>query len=333
MSIWNKVLVGLIIVASFGLFYLGMQTLKTHKYWRESARKHEAKLEPLPMEIDRLKFGDVEGGCLRDRRVALARQLAERGRVWHNWAPQQIVNPQTGEVRIGTDAAGPYGIADKMPLFVFEAKGAKDGGRFLGEFRVKGIAEGAKQIVLEPVMTMTPDDLARLQQSKGPWTLCELMPTDSHTVFAGLDEKQLRGILPARTVEQFISDGKDGKTRKLRDYGILIEEFDRQRAVLVEKQNTAARHKQALEAAVADAKQQVQFRQNELAALKTELAALARERDVALAHEKALEKEITDRRTRIAQLINENRAAADEIAKTQFEAVERIERQAAVASK
>jgi hypothetical protein len=331
MSIWNKVLVGLIIVASLGLFYLGMQTLKTHKYWRESARKHEAKLEPLPKEIENLKFGTVDGGCLRDLRVALAKQLAQRGRVWNNWAPQQIVNPQTGEVRISTDAAGPHGITDKMTLTVFEARDPKGKGRFLGEFKVKAIAE--KQIVLEPAMTMTPDDLARLQQSKGPWTLCELMPTDSHEVFAGLGEKELREILPAHAVEQFVNDGKEGKTRKLRDYGVLLKEFDRQRAILVEKQNTVARHKQELDAAVADAKRQVQFRQNELAALKTELAALARERDAALAHQKALEKEITDRQSKIARLIEENRAAADEIAKAQFEAVGRIERQAKVATK
>ncbi len=34
MSIWNKVLLGVIIVASLGMFYMAMRTLQTHAYWR-----------------------------------------------------------------------------------------------------------------------------------------------------------------------------------------------------------------------------------------------------------------------------------------------------------
>lgn len=41
MSIWNKVLVGLILVASLGFFYLALRTLKTHQYWRNLASGYE----------------------------------------------------------------------------------------------------------------------------------------------------------------------------------------------------------------------------------------------------------------------------------------------------
>ena len=104
----------------------------------------------------------------------------------------------------------------------------------------------------------------------------------------------MKEILPAGTVEEVLNDGKDGKVRQLRDFLVLLKQFDRQRTALMEKHQTASRHKQDVEAAVADAKKQVQFRQDELAALKTELTDMNRQRDAALAHEKAIEKQLAE---------------------------------------
>ena len=45
MSIWNKILIGLIIVASLVLFYMSARMLKTQKYWSglaESTRQKSA---------------------------------------------------------------------------------------------------------------------------------------------------------------------------------------------------------------------------------------------------------------------------------------------------
>ena len=47
MSIWNKVLVGLICVASLALFYLAARTLRTHQYWCDLARQHEDKIDQV----------------------------------------------------------------------------------------------------------------------------------------------------------------------------------------------------------------------------------------------------------------------------------------------
>ena len=44
MSIWNKVLIGLILLASIGFFILGARALKTHQYWREQALQLEQEL-------------------------------------------------------------------------------------------------------------------------------------------------------------------------------------------------------------------------------------------------------------------------------------------------
>ena len=39
-SIWNKVLIGLIFVASLAFSYLAMRTLKTHQRWMQTAYEH-----------------------------------------------------------------------------------------------------------------------------------------------------------------------------------------------------------------------------------------------------------------------------------------------------
>jgi len=41
MSIWNKILIGFIFVASLVFFYMAARTLKTHEYWRNLARASE----------------------------------------------------------------------------------------------------------------------------------------------------------------------------------------------------------------------------------------------------------------------------------------------------
>ena len=329
MSIWNKVLIGLIIVASLGLFYVSLRALQTHRYWRTAANKHEAKLAQLPKEIERLKYGEAEGEeCVQSLRIALYKELIDRGRVWYNCAPQQVA-AATGEVRVKISKPSPHGIIPNMVLLVFEEKGPKAQGRYLGEFKVKEV--GDNLVGMEPSMAMIATELQLLAQSKGPWTLCELTPKDSHDVFAGLSPDELKAILPANTVQEYLDDGKDGKKRQLRDYRVLLKSFDRQRAVLIEKVETAKRHKDYVEAALADAKRQVQFRQDELASLRTELAEMTRQHDATLAHQKGLEKELADRKARIALLIAESRAVADEIAQAQAEAVRRVDQRNAVA--
>lgn len=328
MSIWNKILVGLIIVASLGLLYAGMQALATHQYWRESAQKHEAKIDALANEIEQLKYGEVEGGNLGQRRVALFAWLAGRGRVWYNCVPQQVINPETAEVRVAPDQDGAHGVSENMTVFVFEAGTEESPGRFLGQFHVKSVAD--KQIAIEPSLPLTPEELAYLLQSKGPWTLRELLPGDRRDLFAELDEEALRKLLPKETVEQYLADDPP---RSLRDYSILLKSLERRRVILKAQKEDAQRHKQHVETSLADAKRQVEFREVERAALKTELADMVRQRDTALAHQNTLEKELADRRVKIAQLLDQTRAVADEIARDQFRALEQIDGRGAVAAR
>jgi len=326
MNIWNKVFVGLIIFVSLFFFYFAARVLKTHEYWRSSAKKHEKKIAQLEDEAETLRYGvkgDKTQPGLLQKQSEVHKVLIGRGRVWYNCTPQQLVNPQIGEVRVGTDFPNPHGITDKTILAVFDEQKPKDGGRYIGQFIVKAVDD--KQVGLVPCKKLNPAALKRLAQSKGPWTLCEIMPADNHEVFAEMSPQQLEQILPKATLDEYLKDGKDGYRRKLRDYQYLFDTFDRQLSMLVDLRNMAAANKQRMESAVAGAKKQVQLRQAEIAALGKELAEMRRQRDIVAAHQKSLETEVAARAQRVKTLLKNNRAIAAEIAKDQLEAIRRID--------
>ena len=136
MSIWNKVLIGLIIVASLGFFYMALRTLKTHQHWRENAQRHEKKIEQFQKDSRQLIEGTGEGEGYQPGidylRLELNKLLVDRGRVWTGCKPQAgQQTQQTGLVSVATD---PRGIAPKTVLYVFEGTDVRQGGRYLGEF-------------------------------------------------------------------------------------------------------------------------------------------------------------------------------------------------------
>ncbi len=340
MSIWNKILIGFIFIGSAAFFYMATRTLKTHEQWRVSAIRHEEKVAAVIAEnVELVDGGEGEDAQLGiDRtRLELHKLMIDRGRVWYNCEPRKI-DAATGALSLATDLPDPHQITEKAVLAIFEESDFGEGGRFLGQFRVTEVAE--KQLALEPTMKMTPQTLDRLSKSKGPWTLYDIMPVDNHTAFAELDEPERRAILPEGSVAGYLKDGqpadaddaperlaKDGKTtdgkiyvRMLRDYEVLFRQYHRQRSITVDLVEATTRDKQSIEAALADAKEQEQFRQKEIAALKTDLAKISLERHAVAEHHKSLKANLATVNEKIALAMKTNSAMAGEIAKIQLEA-------------
>ncbi len=327
MNIWNKVLLGLIFVVSLAFFYFALQTLKVHKYWKTSVQKHEAKITQLPDEIEQLKYGRDGQSGLKAVRTELYKYLIARSRVWRGCKPEKVINPQTGEVQIAIETEGPHGIDNRMTLFVFEETPQTEGGRYLGEFKVQAVAE--KGIGLAPAMQLTAEQLARLTQTQGTLTLCELMPADSHELMTALGEEALRKQLPPSVVDEYLNDGKEGQLRQLRDYDVLLKVYDHKRAVLTELEESVTRQKTFVETSLADAKVQVDFRKKQIDQFEQDLKRMHQERDAALAYQKSLETELASRQAKIDELIKKNRAMAASIAKMQEEAAARWSQQLA----
>lgn len=357
MSIWNKVLLGLNILVSLGAFYFALQTLNVHETWRESAQKHEKRLEQANKEIDTLKQGTDGNGGIRALRMELFAELLGRGRVWYGCQPQAINNPETINVVISQPTPRdntkpiPHNMEQSLVVYVFEYAEKNDGAanadnmapgnmgmgmdqespslrpeiettRFLGEFIVK--SSGGAGVSLAPTMKLDAKATARLMASQGPWMMRELMPVDSHEIFAGKSEEELRSMLPEQVVEKYLNDGKEDFARNLRDYRTLLKWHDQRRMKQIETEEAGLRYNEHLDASLADAAQQNQFRKQLNAALQQELVAMSAERDVVLAYEASLKQEIKGRTERIDELMNKNRVLAQTIQEFQQEAISQI---------
>ena len=204
-------------------------------------------------------------------------------------------------------------------------------------------------------MKMRPDSvqLKRLIASTGPWTLYEIMPHDNHDVFAERDEPELKSLLPEASLAEYVKDGQKaavddlqqwgvrGKVvdengeevkgniqgiyvRPLRDYEVLFKAYHLQNTVLFDLFEATTRDKQYIDAALADAKVQVQFREKEKAQVTAELADASRERDAVADHKKVLSSELATVLASVEKIIAQNRATAAKIAEIQLEATRRI---------
>ncbi|MEE8451464.1 MAG: hypothetical protein V3R99_06090 [Thermoguttaceae bacterium] len=221
MSIWNKVLIGFIFVASVAFFYLGARTLQTHKHWREKAQKFQQRIKAADEEHKTLLGGVLDSDEVADMgveqlKVELDKILAHRGRVWINCIPE--IKPETGQASVTIDMTGPHGIADQTVLRVFEERDIQEGGCFLGEFKVSGVSDDG--IGLEPTVPLSDRQLERFDASQGTWTLYEKWPIDSHNVFQEWDDEALTAALPEQSLPEFLSDGEMMTTDEAQEAGL-----------------------------------------------------------------------------------------------------------------
>jgi hypothetical protein len=322
MNIWSKVLVGVILAMTLPFFYLSLRLLKTNQAWRSEVNKYErAVWDTVHGRPGQLALDDLERSR-NEASVKLHGIVFDRGRVWRNANPEKAFNASTGQGTVAVETPVPHRITPKMLLFVFAPEG------YLGEFQVTDAGE--KSIGLMPNMQMSERQLKRVSSSPGNWTLYEVMPVDRHDVFAGLDKVALEKMLPGDKVDEYLKDGQpaqagdpadrvvDGKyVRPLTDYGYLFHELDREISVATDLRNAAAKDAKSLEAALADAKRQVEYRQKEMADLKQELARSQAERDLMSAQCEALASQLGKVRGEMKATYQQNKQLAKDWARIQ----------------
>ena len=248
MSIWNKVLIGLIIGASLAFFYMATRTLQTHKNWRGKHQAHENRIKEFQQQNRQLVEGAGEGEDyqpgIERLELELRKMAAGRGRVWTDSDPQP--GPQTkqaGQVAVTTEL---HGIGEKTLVYVFDETDfdpvdPAKGGLYLGEFKVVKVDEPDRRVDLEPSMKMSPKELQRLAISAAGdarWTMYEIMPADNHEIFAGLDEARLRELWPEGSPHEleYINDGKPAKWEDIKEWGPRGIVVDQQEKPLVDEQ-------------------------------------------------------------------------------------------------
>ncbi len=375
MSIWNKILIGLNIVAAGAMLYLGARALRTHQYWQQVAVSLEEKIREQE-KLQRQLMGELSGDELlqaqesgepivgiRQLEVELHKWLLRRGPAWYGCVPQQV-DPRTGAVSVVTPFPD-HRVQLQSVLYVFDQRDIRQGGAYLGQFTVTGIGGQENRVLqLVPTVKLSPKALQRLQRSAQTngtaWALYRRMPPDGHNLFADFNEEQLKSILPAESVAEFLLDGKlttvedvksqglrgkvyavdpqgnlllengqpmeveTGKgifVRQLRDYETLFRIADVETVQMIDRLAVANRNKQYLKMVSDDVAREQQFRQQEVDHLKAEKAKLVAERDLVAAYRQALEKSLEQYRAAITQLVESNRKIAGQIAKIQLDAI------------
>ena len=207
--------------------------------------------------VEKKKLDNGNLGTKFAREELLYRVLPGRGAVWEDCVPLTI-RPD-GQVTLTTER--PTGITDKKLLYIVEEADVRKGGRYLGEFKVTGVAE--KKIALEPTRKLDKDELARLAQSKGPWRMYETMPVDKHETFEGLNKEQLAALLPASSLAEYEKDGKPAApsdnphrvdanknySRMLRDYEAIYRDYRLRQARFADPREAAQRDRKYMQEA------------------------------------------------------------------------------------
>ena len=349
MSLWNKILVWLIGVAALPMLFLAMWTLKTHKYWAELAQRHERRIEQLGDESQRLaeglqKEGELVEPGIRQVNLELYKLLLDRRRAWFHCDPKliKVGDDGTAEITLSIEQPVPHGIADKNKkavVYAFEEADVQKKGQYLGEFAASGVDD--KRVLLTPTAKLTTREINRLKKlakTKGPWVLYEMLPRDNHELFAGLGDEQLKALLPAGVLPEYLKDGKPaapddpkervqgGKyVRQLRDYGVLLGADQEKRILLSDSIEAAANDKQLLDEALADARKQEEGCKKDIAKATKDLKKSAGQRDEVAAYRKQLEDKLAAIQALVARLIATNQAMAGQMAKFQLQAAERID--------
>ena len=322
--------------------------------------------------------GAQEIGGVLELRHQLRMSNRDRGRLWRNAVPTSEIDPETGAVTVGVpvvrpepspeddpseaEAApvnpGPLGLEKDSVVYLFEQgipSGAPDAPspQYLGDFRViEQVAE--REVRLEPLGQLELDTEAaqRLFDSEGPWTIYESMPGDRHELFASFNEEQLRSLLPAETVDEYLRHGgpvtaddsdyeKEGldadglpvapdaadqavsfRYRRLRrDYAYQFKELTKTRAELVAVVQATETDIEKLAEALEGAERLRSYRQEEISKLESDLASLRREQRAIEDHVSALQAQV-DKAKRLlmetlqanAQLASIAESSADDLA-------------------
>lgn len=338
MHLANKIMLGFLAFLSLVFFVLGARVLKTQDEYRTRFNQLERTFAAAEKQNETLLRGtgpDMPG--IQQLRSELDHVTVGRGNVWYNVMPGEIA-PDTGVVNVTVGGESPTPLAADRIVYAFGDREAGHG--YLGEFRVTSV-EGA-QATLTPAARLTGGEIERLEQRPGPWTLYNVMPADSHAIFAELPEEQLAELLPVDTLGEYRKDQQpadpndpperviDGKyERQLRDYVGEFREFSRLRSVYLDRVAAAQKDNQYLSETIQKGEQTVDFRSQQIAETKNSIARLTDENRAVANHRQSLESQLADVRTSIEQLNQENQRLAARLAQWQFDTLDRVNRRTA----
>ncbi len=378
---WGYViLVELIFLATLGFLLLATEVVTINAILRSQVNRNQKDLDTALAQDDALRNGTTNGAIIGqlanretpvkttkddqgndvidslaelDHKLLIATRL--RGRVWRNVTPAGQINPQTGALTVNLPAPVPAGIKPDTEVYVFEdgppqalaATGAPRDPQYLGEFHVAQV--GPQQASLQPALPLDELERRRLAASRGPWIIYETMPLDRHEIFAGKTEQELKQLLPAKSVNEYLRQDKPATAdddplrvigldengnrlppgdlakatkklyqRRLRDYASEFDVLARRRAVMLADIVAVKQDIARLTTAQDIAKNMQAYREDEKQKLTSDLAGITKEKDAIDHHLAQLRQQLARARELTAELQRRNNQMADELAARQL---------------
>lgn len=389
---WAQVLlVELVFLAGLGYFILAAEVFRIQNIYGEANQKNVATIEQLEPQVEALKEGTTasnvitrlegeelkiamqegeEGGDpprmigLRELDHQLGMVTRTRGRVWRD-ARFVGGDPETLTVNLTIEFPDPHGMETDAILYAFEqgvaAPTGELGPQYLGEFKV--VAVGPQQISVQPAVKFGERELARLQNAnQRPWILYENMPADQHPngrleIFAGATPEQLRRMLPAESVDEYIRHGSkwsldDGErtkmgvdgngdlvppkfnqgtnqlewpdgtqfrySRLLRDYNLIFQELSKRRTQMVADRNALVEDNKSLQESLASAKKLQATREDDQSKLKFDLEGMRRDQKAIEAHLSQIESQLANAQALLEETKQQNSGLAEILAGQAF---------------
>ncbi|MCA9259687.1 MAG: hypothetical protein KDA61_10830, partial [Planctomycetales bacterium] len=360
---WGQMvlLLGIVLFGVLALF-LSAEVLRVHRAQRQGIARLEKQVADLEAANAALRTGtrdtsvanrifpegvpfdmQEEGrmpalSTWNQRLQILSRQ---RGRVWRGVRGGQVA--PTGSVQVQIAAPKPHNLEPNSIVYAFEEGEPNEGAQYLGEFRVTAVnADGAE---LQSVFRLDNRTGNRINQSQRPWSLYETMPADRHELFANLSEEELRQLLPADSVEEYVRHGspatdddddfhragydENGRRvgpesvgpdtefrydRPLRDYAYLFAELARQRVMLLADTASLTEDIDKLKTANEVAQKLSAYREQEKSDLDFDLNHMQRDRSAIETVRGAIADQLATARDLITQAIAYNAELAEMLA-------------------
>jgi hypothetical protein len=326
--IYQVILAWFVFAAAVTFVYLAARTLKTQQSWRTNVAAWQKALDEVQRENVRLRSG-VESGAdvtepgVEQLEAQLHLAVATRGTVWFR-AKVEHIDAKTGVGELTIDDPAPHDIVANMVLFAFEQQGVADGGKYLGEFRVTKGDGVAKSIEIAPNLPLTDQDRQRLAQAKGLWALYAVMPLDDSKLFAGMTPDERRKLLPEKTPEGLEEFAHADRT--LRDYEYFFHQSAIERSLLAGAIATTKENLKRIAEAEAKAEEEIKFRQSEKVALSADREKFLGEQKLIHEYLDTLEKKLASVRAEWQASFGATVQAARAIEKIQLKAAEEIDR-------
>jgi hypothetical protein len=329
--IYLVVIVEFVFLAAVTFSYMATRTLQTQKSWREAEIAWKGAVDKVEKQNHDLQSGKeeqshvVEDG-IEQLKAELDQLVNDRGNAWFNVLLEKKPT-DAGVCQLSVEMPEPeqpHEIAPKTILFVFDNDNIESGGHYLGEFKVTKAQAKSKSIEIEPNLPLTEEQRARLQKTKGKWSLYAMMPVDDAELFGGMDEAERQKLVPKASLKEFAS-----KKRTLRDYEYFFHEYMLERELIEDAMTKTNTDLERTLAADKKAQEEITYRKSEKADLASDLKNFNNERQAVTKYAQTLEAKAKALKAELNAALAATARDAHELNILQLKAAQEIDRKTA----